>query len=116
MRAHGRVAWIQVCRSALKPVTASRTCSAASFLIHTLLSQGVVKFYELSDELDALLTSAESAPATLCDASLALVSHLLHLRNSDSPSGGETISRQVVRWLATKWSPGNFVKSRNRPR
>lgn len=55
----------------------------------------------------AMLTMTEiSAPTVLCDSSLALMRHLLHMRNTEGSGGSASASQNVVRWVFSKWNPG----------
>lgn len=66
-----------------------------------------MEYKDVAEGATAMLVMTEiSAPAILCDSSLALMRHLLHMRNTEGSGGNANTSQNVVRWLFSKWNPG----------
>ncbi|EEU43247.1 uncharacterized protein NECHADRAFT_95538 [Fusarium vanettenii 77-13-4] len=52
----------------------------------------------------ALVASA-SGPSVLCDASISLMFHVLHLRNARIPSASQSTCHHIIRWIFLRWNP-----------
>ncbi|KAI9734490.1 MAG: Serine/threonine-protein kinase tel1 [Claussenomyces sp. TS43310] len=98
--------WVGNWHTIARLVTNPNTCRAASYLLHSVLAVQLVLYQDISDDVDAMLTTTVvSAPTILCDASLSLMMHLLHLRSLEVPNGSSITSHHVIRWLSAKWNP-----------
>ncbi|EFW99426.1 phosphotidylinositol kinase [Grosmannia clavigera kw1407] len=106
--------WMQIWQIAARSVSLPGTSRAACALLHTILEAELIPHHVIGDDINSLVTVAEvSGPAVLCDSSLILMLHLLHLRNTILPSASEVTSNQIIRWAFSRWKPGdsNFASS-----
>jgi ataxia telangiectasia mutated family protein len=61
------------------------------------------------DDINIMVTNSDiSGPAVLVDSSLVLMLHLLGVRNSNSPNASQATSNHIIRWIFSKWNPGEF--------
>jgi len=102
--------WRQIWHLAVRSVSIPSTSRAACVLLHSILESGLVSVNEVADDITNIVTAADiSGPAILSDASLVFMLHLLHLRNSMLPSTSQKTSGHVVRWVFSKWNPGEDI-------
>ncbi|ELR07215.1 Serine/threonine-protein kinase tel1 [Pseudogymnoascus destructans] len=98
--------WKQLWHTVSRLVTSRALCRPACYLLHTILAKKLVEYNDVVEWATSMLTMTEiSAPASICDSSLALMAHLVHMRNMEGSGGGVNPSQNVVRWLFSKWNP-----------
>lgn len=101
------VDWIQLWHVGARALTYSATCRAASGQLHAMLATGVVQYHEIGEDVEAMITAADiSGPVLLCDSSIFLMMHLLHVRVTEVPGASLTACSHVTRWLLSRWNPG----------
>lgn len=72
-----------------------------------MLATGVVQYHEIGEDVEAMITAADtSGPVVLCDSSIFLMMHLLHVRVTEVPGANLTASSHVIRWILSRWNPG----------
>lgn len=112
--------WKQMWHTVSRLATSRALCRPACYLLHFLLARKLVEYKDVVEGATAMLVMTEiSAPAMLCDSSLFLMRHLLHVRNTEGSGGNVNASQNVVRWLFSKWNPGrtslcSLIKITNR--
>lgn len=78
-------------------------------LLHSILELRLVADHEMADDINNIVTVADiSGPPILVDASLSLMHHLLHLRNSMLPSASQKTRSHIIRWVFSIWKPGKI--------
>lgn len=98
--------WKQLWHTCARLVTVSAACRAACHLLHTMLARGLVYYQAIAEHVSAMVTSVDmSSPAVICESSLALMTHLLNVRNMEVPGGSLAACQNIVRWVFTKWNP-----------
>lgn len=103
----GGFSWKQLWHTVSRLVTSRALCRPACYLLHTILAKKLVEYNDVVEWATSMLTMTEiSAPASICDSSLALMAHLVHMRNTEGSGGSVNPSQNVVRWLFSKWNPG----------
>jgi ataxia telangiectasia mutated family protein len=96
--------------TAIRLATSPLHSRAACHLLHAILANRLLKYQDVAEDVKSMVTLVEiSAPAVLCDASLSLMIHLLHIRNTEVPGGSFSVSQNVIRWLFAKWNPGKLI-------
>ncbi|RBR09820.1 uncharacterized protein FIESC28_09699 [Fusarium coffeatum] len=54
----------------------------------------------------SMVTTADvNGPSVLCDASISLMLHVLHLRNARIPSASQNTCHHIIRWVFLRWNP-----------
>ncbi|OAQ99493.1 hypothetical protein LLEC1_02257 [Akanthomyces lecanii] len=107
--------WKQLWKVATRAVSLQSTCRAACLLIHSLLKTDVLPYHSLSDDINSITTTADvNGPAILCDTSVALMGHLLSVRNTILPSASQATSNYIIRWALMRWSPADSVSASQR--
>ncbi|KFY70947.1 hypothetical protein V499_08838 [Pseudogymnoascus sp. VKM F-103] len=102
----GGFSWKQLWHTVSRLVTSRALCRPACYLLHTILAKKLVEYNDVVEWATSMLTMTEiSAPASICDSSLALMAHLVHMRNTEGSGGSVNPSQNVVRWLFSKWNP-----------
>ena len=72
-----------------------------------MLAMGLVQYHEVGEDIEAMITAADiSGPVVLCDSSVFLMMHLLHVRVTEVPGASLTTCSYVTRWLLSRWNPG----------
>jgi ataxia telangiectasia mutated family protein len=62
------------------------------------------------DDINIVVTNSDiSGPAVLVDSSLVLMLHLFGVRNTNSPNAVQATSNHIIRWLFSKWNPGELT-------
>lgn len=98
--------WRQLWQVATRAISLQSTCRAACLLIHNLLKTDVLPHHSLSDDINSITTTADvNGPAVLCDTSIALMYHLLYVRNTILPSASQATSNYIIRWALMRWNP-----------
>lgn len=86
------------------------TCRAASFLLHSILRHELLAYNEITGDISDIVTTADvNGPAVLVDSSLVLMTSLLRLRNHHLPSAGHATNNHVIRWMFSRWFPGQSL-------
>lgn len=99
--------WKQLWQVATRAISLQSTCRAACLLIHNLIETDILPHHSLSNDINSIVATADvNGPATLCDASIALMYHLLHVRNAILPSASQATSNYIIRWALFRWNPG----------
>jgi ataxia telangiectasia mutated family protein len=102
--------WKQLWHTVSRLVTSRALCRPACYLLHAILAKKLVEYNDVVEWATSMLTMTEiSAPASICDSSLALMAHLVHMRNTEGSGGSVNPSQNVVRWLFSKWNPGTVL-------
>lgn len=103
------VDWKQLWHVGARALTYSATCRAASTQLHAMLATGVVQYHEIGEDVEAMITLADiSGPVLLCDSSILLMMHLLHVRVTEVPGTSLIACSHVTRWLLSRWNPGKY--------
>ncbi|KAI9167447.1 Serine/threonine-protein kinase TEL1 [Paramyrothecium foliicola] len=98
--------WKQLWHLAVRSISLPSTSRAGCVLMHTMLEAEFLSYHEISDDIDSIVTTADiNGPGLLCDSSLALMFHILHLRNARLPNASQTTSNHIIRWMFLKWNP-----------
>ena len=99
--------WKQVWQRALRSISLPGGCRAACVLLHSILEADLIRYHEVSDDINSIVTLADtSGPALLVDSSLIFMHHILHLRNTALPGASQLTSNHIIRWVFSKWKPG----------
>ncbi len=92
-----------------RSLTFSGTCRAAAVELHALLSRKLVQYHDISEDINSMVTTADTnGPVALSDSSILLMTHLLHARVTEVPGASLVASLHVIRWLFAKWNPGTW--------
>lgn len=98
--------WRQLWHLATRSIGLPGTSRAACVLLHTILEADVLPYHSISEDINNIVTSADvNGPGTLCDASIALMLHVLHIRNSRIPSASQSTCNHIIRWIFLRWNP-----------
>ncbi|ATY67317.1 phosphotidylinositol kinase [Cordyceps militaris] len=104
--------WKQLWQVATRAISLQSTCRAACLLIHSLLETEVLPHHSLSGDINSITTTADvNGPAVLCDTSIALMNHLLYVRNTILPSASQATSNHIIRWALRLWNPADSSAS-----
>ncbi|KAI0534655.1 phosphatidylinositol 3 [Xylaria digitata] len=106
--------WKQTWQVAVRSVSMTGTCRAASFLLYSILKNRILTYSEIMGDVSDIVTTADvNGPAVLVDSSLILMTTLLHLRNHHIPNANHSTNNHVIRWMLSRWSPAdaNFISS-----
>ncbi|UKZ56595.1 Serine/threonine-protein kinase tel1 [Trichoderma virens] len=104
--------WRQIWHLAARSVSLPATSRAACFLLHSIIETDILPYHNLSDDINSIITTADiNGPGILCDTSLALMSHLFHVRNSRLPSASHSTSSHIIRWVFLRWNPSELAYS-----
>jgi ataxia telangiectasia mutated family protein len=101
--------WISLWRTGTRALVLSNTCRSASLQLHSILAANLLIYRDVSEDVSAIITSADvSGPVLLCDSSILLMMHLLQIRIREVPGASLTTSKHAIRWLFAKWDPGMY--------
>ncbi|KAL7925925.1 hypothetical protein ACQKWADRAFT_283434 [Trichoderma austrokoningii] len=104
--------WEQIWHSAARLISLPAASRAACLLIHCVIETDILPYHYLADDINKMITTADiNGPGVICDTSLALLSHLYHLRNSKLPSASQSTSSYIIRWIFLRWNPGELAYS-----
>lgn len=104
--------WLQLWSLATRLITSPSTSRAASFLLHFILSNRLVLWYDIAESVALVFTSSDlNGPATLDDAGLSLMAHLLRVRQLEVPSASLTSNQEITRWLVRRLETGKSLDS-----
>lgn len=74
-----------------------------------MLESDILPKHEIMDDVNLIVTNSDiSGPAVLVDSSLVLMLHLLGVRNMTSPNASQATSSHIIRWVFSKWNPGEL--------
>ncbi|KAL6797004.1 hypothetical protein J3E68DRAFT_321474 [Trichoderma sp. SZMC 28012] len=113
--------WRQIWHLAARSVSLPATSRAACLLLHSIIETDILPYHSMSDDINSMITTADiNGPGVLCDTSLALMSHLFHVRNSRLPSASHSTSSHIIRWVFLRWNPSelsyaSFQSAHTRP-
>ncbi|EPQ63126.1 hypothetical protein BGT96224_A20136, partial [Blumeria graminis f. sp. tritici 96224] len=98
--------WMQLWRIGIRFLTYTYTCRSASVALHSLLTQKLVLYQDVADDVDSIIRTVEhNGPVTLCDSSISLMVHLLKIRETEVPGAGVATSECILRWFFARWKP-----------
>ncbi|KAJ4264871.1 Serine/threonine-protein kinase tel1 [Fusarium torreyae] len=98
--------WRQLWHLATRSISLPGTSRAACVLLHAILEADVLPYHTISQDINNMVTTADvSGPSVLCDASIGLMFHVLHLRNSRIPSASQNTCHHIIRWIFLRWNP-----------
>ncbi|KAJ2984709.1 hypothetical protein NUW58_g5918 [Xylaria curta] len=106
--------WKQAWQVAVRSVSMTGTCRAASFLLNSILTYDLLAYSDIMGDISDMVTTADvNGPAVLVDSSLILMTALLQLRNHHLPNASHATNNHVIRWMLSRWFPAdaNFVSS-----
>ena len=108
--------WLQAFKIAMRHVASPSICRASCHLLSTLLETGAVKYPDISDLVDNMISSFDfSGPAVCVDSSNRFLSLIAPLRfKFNLGSIPETLER-ILRWLFVRWSPSKLLVSNMEP-
>ncbi|KAH7143969.1 hypothetical protein EDB81DRAFT_797010 [Dactylonectria macrodidyma] len=99
--------WRQLWYLATRSIGLPGTSRSACVLLHALLEVDVLPYHLISEDINNIVTTADvNGPGALCDASIALMLQVLHIRNSRIPSASQSTCNHIVRWIFLRWNPG----------
>ncbi|KAG0649001.1 Telomere length regulation 1, partial [Hyphodiscus hymeniophilus] len=97
---------LQLWHIGARALTYSATCRAASSQLHAMLARGVVQYHDVGEDVEAIITAADtSGPVLLCDSSIFLMMHLLNVRVTEVPGASLVACSHATRWLLSRWNP-----------
>ncbi|ORY59219.1 uncharacterized protein BCR38DRAFT_477485 [Pseudomassariella vexata] len=103
-------AWKQLWYIAARNVSISGNCRASCILLHSIVSNDLLPYRDISDDVNSVVTAADiSGPAIAVDASIILMTTLLQLRNYQLPSASYATGNHIVRWLSLRWDPADIT-------
>ncbi|KAM0271737.1 hypothetical protein ACHAPA_002502 [Fusarium lateritium] len=98
--------WRQVWHLATRSVSLPGTSRAACILLHAIIEADVLPYHTIAQDINNVVTTADvSGPSVLCDASISLMFHILHLRNGRIPSASQSTCHHIIRWVFLRWNP-----------
>ncbi|KAL6853146.1 hypothetical protein J3F83DRAFT_756354 [Trichoderma novae-zelandiae] len=101
--------WRQIWHLAARSVSLPATSRAACLVLHSIIETDILPYHDISDDINNMITTADiNGPGILCDTSLALMSHLFHVRNSRLPSTSQSTSSHIIRWVFSRWNPSEL--------
>ncbi|KAI1430843.1 phosphatidylinositol 3 [Xylaria sp. CBS 124048] len=106
--------WRQTWQVAVRSVSMTGTCRAASFLLYSIATNNLLSYSEIMGDISDMVTTADvNGPAVLVDSSLLLMTALLQLRNHHLPNASHATNNHIVRWMLSRWYPADatFITS-----
>ncbi|KAF4462358.1 serine threonine- kinase tel1 [Fusarium albosuccineum] len=98
--------WRQLWHLAARSISLPGTSRAACVLLHAILEADVLPYHTISQDINSIVTTADvSGPSVLCDASISLMFHVLHLRHARIPSASQSTCHHIIRWVFLRWNP-----------
>ena len=105
-------AWAGAWQLASRNISATATCRAACLLLETLLRLKLVKYGDVTEAAESIVSSVElNGPALFADSSSSFWEIFLASAVDHSPGVFNSMSDRVLEWLFSKWTPSRF-KSR----
>lgn len=110
-----RPLWIRLWRATARSASISATCRSACHLLAVLLDRGLVRYAEVVDIVDGMISSMEiSGPVDCIDSAIALNCSLLRDKSRENPSQTAETSEKIMSWLFRCWKPGKVYASDTR--
>lgn len=86
------------------------TSRAASVLLYSILTNELLAYSDVMGDISEIVTTADvNGPAVLVDSSLILMTTLLQLRNHHLPNASHATNNHVIRWMLSRWFPGECI-------
>ncbi|ETS76781.1 hypothetical protein PFICI_12168 [Pestalotiopsis fici W106-1] len=102
--------WKQLWYMAARNLSISATCRASSVLLSAIVSNDLLSYHEISDDINNIITAADvSGPSVVVDSSVILMTKLLQIRNYRLPSASHATCNHVIRWLFLRWDPADPI-------
>ena len=99
--------WLQAWRLVARNITSSATCRSACYLMMVVLGKALIKYPDISDLIDSILSSVDlNGPVDCVDSALELWSVLLVLISKEKTCSVYDTSERVIRWFFNRWKPG----------
>lgn len=90
----------------MRHTTASVTCRPACHLMASLLKNGLLKYPQVKDQAEGILSSVDSnGLVEAVDATLDFWATAATLRAADNLGSAQDTVERVLRWLFVRWSP-----------
>ncbi|KAL8736025.1 MAG: hypothetical protein Q9166_000587 [cf. Caloplaca sp. 2 TL-2023] len=104
--------WIQVWRVVARHLTLTTTCRTACRLMYVLLDMGLVRYMDIADIADGMISSMElSGPVNPVDSALSLCSILALQRCQDNSVMAAETAERFLNWFFHSWRP-NLIHDR----
>ncbi|KAI4258557.1 MAG: hypothetical protein LQ352_001192 [Teloschistes flavicans] len=101
-----RVVWIQVWRVVARHLTLTTTCRAACQVMSILLDQELVRYTDVADVADGMISSMDlNGPVNAVDSALKLCSILALQRGQDNSLLAAETADRFSNWLFHSWRP-----------
>ncbi|KAL8974650.1 MAG: hypothetical protein Q9197_001111 [Variospora fuerteventurae] len=101
--------WIQIWRVTARHLTISTTCRAACHLMTSLLDLGLVRYMDIADIADGMVSSMDlSGPVDIVDSALALCSEIVLRKGSENALVAAETADRFLNWLFHVWRPSLF--------
>ncbi|KAI1841245.1 hypothetical protein JX266_012557 [Neoarthrinium moseri] len=89
--------WKQMWYIAARNLSLASNCRAASILLVAIVNKDILPYRQVSDDINNIVTAADvSGPAVVSDASVALMTRLLQLRNQKLPNASHATCSHVI--------------------
>ena len=94
----------------MRHVTSPNICRSSCHLLSVLLETGVVKYADISDLVDNMISSFDfSGPSICVDSSNRFLSLIAPLRCKHDLGTTSEILERILRWLFLRWSPSKHI-------
>ncbi|KAF7562703.1 hypothetical protein G7046_g1450 [Stylonectria norvegica] len=104
---HGDI-WRQLWHIAARSISLTETSRAACILLHAILEADLLPYHAMSEDINSIVTTADvNGPGILCDSSISLMLHVLHLRNARIPGASQNTCSHIIRWVFLRWKPSD---------
>ncbi|KAJ2903659.1 phosphatidylinositol 3 (ataxia telangiectasia mutated) [Zalerion maritima] len=98
--------WRSIWQVTVRLISMPQTSRAACVLLSAILEASALPFNTVSDDINNIVTTSDTnGPAVLVDSSIALMHHVLYLRNTHLPNASQMTSHDIIRWVFSKWNP-----------
>ncbi|MCJ1468855.1 Serine/threonine-protein kinase tel1 [Pseudocyphellaria aurata] len=102
--------WHRAWRLAARHITLSATCRAACQLMAVVLNFELIRYNEVSDVVDNMVSSVDlNGPAECVDSASTLWSIIVLLRGREHVGSVSETSKHIIRWLCNRWSPSKWA-------
>ncbi|KAL8930642.1 MAG: hypothetical protein Q9208_000513 [Pyrenodesmia sp. 3 TL-2023] len=99
--------WLQLWRVTARHVTMTATCRAACHLMTGLLDMRLVRYVDVADIADGMVSSMDlNGPVSIEDSTLALCSAIALQKGQENASVAAETADRVLNWLFHVWRPG----------
>ncbi|KAL8689365.1 MAG: hypothetical protein Q9218_004951 [Villophora microphyllina] len=108
--------WVQVGRVVARHLTLTTTCRAACQVMSILLHQGLVRYTDIADIADGMISSMDlNGPVNAVDSALELCSILALQRGQENSLLAAETADRFSNWLFHTWRPSNEFHHSCRP-